>query len=230
MAAVFLVIVLAGLAYALSMERTYEYVSIYQVAEQKPSGSNGPAALELPGSIVAKVSNLYLGSVTRELIAENSLEKLPFDVDVSNPSDTLLVRFVSKATTQNESLVKALHGSMLDKIKADQGAQLEQRRASLESQLASARRSLEATQGSSRALVSDLVTSYINRIADLEDELAYLRDGRVVETAVQGLQPVGTGRSLIMALAIVLGAMIAVMSAFIMQFAASVRDSLVEEG
>lgn len=229
MTVTFMVIVLGALTYALLLERSYEYVSIYQVAEQAPSESDDSGALELPATVVAKVTNLYLGPVTRELLSAENLESLPFDVTVTNPSDTLLVRLTSEATKAHDALVETMHESLLDRISASQESQLERHRTSLERQLENAQLSLEAAKNSSSATAGELVASYSNRVAELEDRLAMLREGQVAQTAVQSLGPTGTGRSLIMALAIVLGAMMAVMGAFFMQFAAAVRDSLGDE-
>ncbi|MDW7748700.1 Wzz/FepE/Etk N-terminal domain-containing protein [Halomonas sp.] len=230
MVATFLVVVLVALAYALMMERTYEYVSIYQVAEQAPRDSDDPGALEAPATVVAKVTNLYLGPVTRELRSAENLDGLPFDVSVSNPDDTLLIRLSSETSEAHGALVETMHATLLERIKTGQQSQLERRRTGLERQLENAQRSLEAAQESTSANAAELIASYSNRVAELENRLALLREGQVAQTAVQSLEPTGTGRSLIMALAIVLGGMLAVMGAFFMQFAVAVRESLVDEG
>lgn len=224
MTVTFAVVVLVALAYALMMERNYEYVSIYQVAEQT-SG-----ALEPPVTLVAMVSNLYLGPVTRQLRTAESLERLPFDVSVSNPSDTLLIRLASESSEEHGALVEAMHTTLLERIKTGQQSQLNRRRASLERQLENAQRSLEAAKDSTSENAADLVATYSNRVGEIEERLAQLSEGQIAQIAVQSLEPTGTGRSLIMALAIVLGGMLAVMSAFFMQFAVAVRESLAEGG
>lgn len=230
MTVTFLVIVLGALAYALLMERTYEYVSIYQVAEQAPRDSDDLGALELPATVVAKVTNLYMGPVTRDLRSAENLESLPFGVSVSNPSDTLLIRLTSETSAAHGQLVETMHATMLKQIKDGQHGLLERRRTGLERQLENAKISLEAAKNSSSATAAELVASYSSRVAELEDRLALLREGQVAQTAVQSLEPTGTGRSLIIALGIVIGAMFAVMGAFFMQFAIAVRDSLGDEG
>ncbi|WP_027961056.1 Wzz/FepE/Etk N-terminal domain-containing protein [Halomonas halodenitrificans] len=222
MVATFFVVVLVALAYALMMERSYGYVSIYQVAEQT-SG-----ALEPPETVVATVNNLYLGPVTRQVLSAEELERLPFDVSVSNPSDTLLVRLSSKSSEEHEALVEAMHTTLLERIKAGQQSQLNRRRDDLERQLESVQRPLEAAKESSSVNAADLVATYAKLAGEIEGRIAQLRDGQVAQTAVQSLEPTGTGRRLIMALAMVLGGMLAVMGAFFMQFAVAVRESLIE--
>ncbi|MDI5934347.1 Wzz/FepE/Etk N-terminal domain-containing protein [Halomonas kalidii] len=231
MAIVFLVVVFGALAYVLTMTRTYEYASIYQVAEQAPSDDSDSAvgSLEAPSSVVAKINNLYMGPVNRELRSSAGLQRLPFEVSVSNPDDTLLIRLSSEAAEADSELVEEMHEALLSRITEGQQALLERYRESLEKQLESAERALEAAQQSSSPTAGDLVVSYTNRIAIIQDRLSQLREGQVVQTAVQSLEPTGTSRSLIMALAIVLGGMLAVVAAFFTQFAVAVRDSLNEE-
>ncbi|MEQ6888257.1 Wzz/FepE/Etk N-terminal domain-containing protein [Halomonas sp. CS7] len=230
MAVTFLVIVLGALAYALMMERTYEYVSLYQVAEQAPTDNLENGALEPPATIVAKTSNLYLGAVTRQILDQEEMESLPFETSVSNPEDTLLVKLASQAAEANAPVVESLHGQVLEHIKTDQQALIERRREAMQRQLESANRSLELAKESTSPSAAELVASYSQRVSDIHDRLAQLQEGEVVQTAVKSLKPSGTSRSLVMALAIVLGAMLAVMVAFFMQFAIAVRDSFIEEG
>lgn len=229
MAIVFLVFVLGALAYALLMTRTYEYVSIYQVAEQAPNGDSAVASLETPGAVVAKVNNLYLGPVTRELQNSAGLERLPFELSVSNPSDTQLIRLGSEAAEADSELVAQMHQALLTRIEEGQQELLERRRASLERRLVSAERALDAAQESNSAFAGDLIANYTARVSEIEGQLAQLQEGGVVQVSVQGLEPTGISRSLIMALAIVLGGMLAVIAAFFSQFVALVRNSLSEE-
>ncbi|TDR57243.1 subunit length determinant protein [Halomonas ventosae] len=228
MAVTFLVIVLGALAYALMMERTFEYVSLYQVAEQAPTDNRENGALEPPSSIVAKTSNLYLGSVTRQILDNEGMASLPFEISVDNPEDTLLVKLASQAAEANAAVVESLHAEVLGRIEKDQQALLERRREALDRQLESTQSSLELAKESSSPSAAELVASYSQRVADIEDRLTQLQEGQVVQTAVKSLKPSGTSRSLVMALAIVLGGMLAVMMAFLTQFAVAVRDSLQE--
>ncbi|PRY67396.1 Wzz/FepE/Etk N-terminal domain-containing protein [Halomonas ventosae] len=224
MAVTFLVIVLGALAYALLMERTYEYVSLYQVAEEGPGDG-----LEKPASVVAKTSNLYLGAETRQLLDDEGLESLPFVTSVSNPEDTLMVKLVSQAAEANAAVAESLHAKVLERIEQGQQAQFERRREALQRQLESTERSLELAKESTSPSAAELVASYSQRVADIQDRLAQLQEGQVVQTAVKSLKPTGTSRSLVMALAIVLGGMLAVMMAFLSQFAVAVRESFQEE-
>lgn len=221
---IFVLVVGAALAYALLMPRTYQYVSIYDVAEKAPT-----RALEAPSSLVAKASNLYLGPLTRELIAEQGWENLPFEVTINNPPDTLLVTLSSQASPDYVEQVKALHEHLLERLQQGQQRLVERQQETLQGQLESTKDSLEALRNSNSPSAGELIATYTARIAELEASLADLQEGEVNQVAVQSLEPAGTSRTLIVALGLVFGAMLAVIGVFVMQFASLVRTSLRED-
>lgn len=224
MVAVFCVVVLGALAYVLLTERSYEYVSIYQIAEEAPG-----RALETPNSVLAKANNLYVGSETRKLRESAGLKGLPFQVAVANPDDTLLISLGSTASEANNELVTRLHEALLTRIAEGQASRFESHQAALEQQLQSVERALEAVEQSTSELAGELIASYTERLTEIQQDLAQLSEGEVVQVAVQGLVPTGTSRSVIIALALVLGCIVAVVAAFFLEFASRVRQSLQEE-
>lgn len=224
MVAVFCVVVLGALAYVLLTERSYEYVSIYQVAEEAPG-----RALEPSNSVLAKVNNLYVGSETRKLRESAGLKGLPFEVAVANPDDTLLISLGSTASEANNELVTRLHEALLTRMAEEQASRFESQQAALEQQLQSVERALEAVEQSTSEMAGELIASYTERLAEIQQNLAQLSEGEVVQVAVQSLEQSGTGRSIIMGLALVLGSMLAVIAAFFSYFVALVRDSLLED-
>ncbi|GHA88739.1 Wzz/FepE/Etk N-terminal domain-containing protein [Modicisalibacter luteus] len=223
MAVIFVVIVALALAYALLVPRTYSYSSIYNVAEKAPG-----VPLETPESLVAKAQNLYLGPVTRELLAKTGLVSLPFEVRIENPKETLLVTLSSQASEADQEIVAHLHEGVLTRLQEGQQAMVERHSEALERQLTSARQSLETVRESDSLGAAEVTASIMGRIANLEASLEELTAGEVGQIAVQSLKPTGTSRSLIMALAIVLGGILAVIGAFILQFTSLVRSSLKE--
>ena len=227
MAVIFAVIVLAALAYALMMPRTYSYTSLYGVAEQGPDD-----ALEAPEALVAKAQNLYLGPETRKLLAsvDSELEVLPFATSIANPAKTLLVSVSSEADENDVKLVEQLHNDVLARLQNGQKTRVENRKKSLQRQLDDAQATLNAARKSNSLGAAEIVASLMGRIASLQNSLADIREGEVSQAAVRSLEPTGTSRKLILALGIVLGGLLAVMGAFFMQFAGLVRASLKEEG
>ncbi|MGQ4880001.1 Wzz/FepE/Etk N-terminal domain-containing protein [Billgrantia sp. LNSP4103-1] len=220
----FLIVVTGALAYVLLQERTYQYVSLYHLAEQ--GGGGAPTGLESPNSIIAKIQNLYLGPAVRELIQSSNLERLPFEINANNPIDTLLVRLESNTSESNSELVAELHEYLLQRAMDDQQSLVEHSRERLERRLARAELALETAE--QREASGELLATQMNRIAEIETRLAQLNEGRVVQVAVQSLEPTGTSRTLILALAIVMGGILALMVAFMLHFSSIVRLSLQE--
>ncbi|WP_043532145.1 Wzz/FepE/Etk N-terminal domain-containing protein [Litchfieldella xinjiangensis] len=224
MAVIFILVVGAALAYALMMPRTYQYVSIYNAAESEPG-----VPLEAPTALVAKARNLYLGPLTREMYAEQGWESLPFEVNVSNPEDTLLISISSEAEESDAGEVETLHQRLVEQISQGQQRLVERRRGTLEQQLERNRQALDAVQGSESASAAELIATYTTRISEIEADLADLTEGEISQVAVQSLQPTGTSRKLVLALGIVLGGMLAMIGVFLLQFATLVRSSLKED-
>ncbi|QEA39586.1 lipopolysaccharide biosynthesis protein [Pistricoccus aurantiacus] len=225
MAVIFAVVVIAALIYALLMPRTYSYISLYSVAEQGPD-----MALESPAAVVAKAQNLYLGPETRELLASTDSEKitLPFETEIKNPTETLLIALASEANEDDAGIVEQLHGNLLARLKEGQQALVERRREALKRQLRDAQESLKVAQQSESPSAAEITTSLMERIANLKNALEELRGGEVSQTAVKSLEPTGTGRKLILVMAIVLAGLLAIMGAFVIQFISLVRKSLNE--
>lgn len=223
----FMVIVLAALAYALMQERSYQYVSIYHVAEQAPAGNDAQGALESPNAVIAKIQNLYLGPITRELLEASGRESLPFGITLSNPDDTLLVRITSEASEANQELATRMHEQLLARVTEEQNQLLARNRERLEQQLESAQQTLAAAEEGGAD--GELLGMLMNRVVELESRLTELSAGQAAQEAVQSLQPTGTSRKLILALGIVLGGVLALMAAFFSHFASLVRASIEEE-
>lgn len=230
MAAVFLTVVLGTLAFALIMPRTYEYVTIYQVAEQAPSSdSSVVGTLETPQAVVAKINSLYLGPVVREVIETNSIDELTFKISVSSLEDTNLVKLSSKAPLDDRVMVEEAHGMVMNRVQQEQNKLLDRRRRSLEQELASAESGLESVKGSTSENAGELIALYSGRVSSIQTRIGQLDEGQVNQMAVQSLEPADTSRSLIMIIAIVLGGMLSVMVVFLKTFAGAVRDNLGEK-
>ncbi|WP_136254420.1 Wzz/FepE/Etk N-terminal domain-containing protein [Onishia niordana] len=230
MATIFAVVVLAAFAYVLTMTPSYSYVSVYEVAEQSPGREgNTERALESANTVIAKARSLYVSPATRELLEQNGLESLPFSVELSTPEDTQLMKITSRASEETAPLVEDMHSALLSSIESDQKTLVDRQRSSLENRLESLQALVATAEQSTSPGAADLLANYTEQIATTKDRLDLLKDGRVAQTAVQSLEKVGTSRTLIMALALVLGVMLSVMGVFLMQFAGLVCNSLKEQ-
>lgn len=225
MAVIFVVVVGIAVAAAFLLPKSYQYTSLYSVAEY--TNSNGQrVAIESPASVVAKAQNLYLGQATRKLLEKHELETLPFNVSVSNPSNTLLLQLDSDAAEENQPLVSELHQQIIDSLQQDQAQLVERRHDSLERQLASAKQALESAQQSDSPSAAELIATYYSRISDIEGQLNELREGEITQHAVQSLEPTGVSKKLVLATGILLGGMLAIIGVFLMQFSSIVSRNM----
>lgn len=216
--AVFILVTLAGLAYALLAKETYQYTSLIQVAE-KSSGEY----LEEPPTTIATLENRWLPDQETIFRAEMD-RKLPFSITFSNPENTGLIRFVSEATEENGKNVEQVHKSLIENIQERQNALLEREKKGIQSQLESVNRSIETLQGG--VDTGSAIAEAFERKTDLESDLESLKSAEVLVVSRQSADKTGPARTLIVGLAVILGSIGGVFLAFFAQFAISVRSQL----
>ncbi|ART78817.1 Wzz/FepE/Etk N-terminal domain-containing protein [Oceanisphaera avium] len=221
MALVFIAIVLAGFAYALTLPQQYDYVTIYSSARL-----NADTPLESAESLQSKINAIYLPEQIRALQNEKQLENLPFSVQVSSPKDTQLITLTSKAQPEDKELVATLHHAIALQLKAEQDEQSEQRIILLQQRLEAAKQQLEFVLANNSNKSGEIAASLMIDASEIESKISDFIPGKIVTETSQSLKPKGTSKSLIMALALVLGCMLAVISVFIREFSSQVCTSL----
>ena len=218
------IIILAAFVYALTLTPSYRYVSIYQVAEAKPD----EALTSLKGTLEV-VKNLHVPTFIRHYKRENQVDNLPFDFKANNPESTTLIVMTSEGSVDQLASISALHEFVMKGISDQQTQLVNQRIASLERQLTSAQSQLSEARESRSENAGDIVVSLMNRITTLEIQLEQIKGGQVIQLAKQTERVSRVGKSLILALGIVLGGMLGLISAFMAEFIGRVRKSLVED-
>jgi len=220
--AVFLICTIGGLAYALQAPDKYEYVSLLQVAQK-----GGDVSLQSPEVAIATMENRWLPEVQTAYRAEND-EKLPFDVNVSNPENTGLIRLTSETALEHGDDVKAAHAALIDYLSRYQAERIKQDRVSLERQMKSAETIIEALRG--QPDTGGALAAAIQRVAGLESALENLDETEVLVQSRQSAEKTGPKRSLIVILATLLGGMLGVFMVFMVEFGSSVKRQLAEDG
>lgn len=222
--ATFLILILAVAAFALTLDTKYTYNSVYKVAERQESDNNPLGALERPSAVVKKVRTLYTGGAVRALLQQWGEERLDFSVDVTNPSETLLVVLASDATQGNAERVKELHQRSLQQALEDQQATLDQRQQTLEKRRRDLNQRIEGLDDNVAS--GELAAAHADQLADIDAKLADLAQGEVVQLAERSVEPVGLGRFWILLLGIVAAFVIALASAWIVHFLGLVANAL----
>jgi hypothetical protein len=100
---VFLVITLAGVAYAVLVPEKYSYVSLVKLAED-----GAGEYIDKPVAVIASLENRWVPEFEAMYIAKHD-QSLPFDVTFENPENTGLVRIASDATPDEQKVVKQFH-------------------------------------------------------------------------------------------------------------------------
>lgn len=220
----FLVVTLAGLVYALILPTQYEYTTIYSGAEASPG-----TTLESMASLESKVNSIYVPQQTRHLLQAEELASLPFNVTVSIPKETNLITLKTKAQEADKTLVSQLHHGIITQLKAEQDHQIEQRVSILQQRLDAVKEQLKPILSAESSKSSEVITGLMASISNLESEISSFVNGRIVDEVSQSLQPKGTSKSLVMALAVLLGGILAVMAVFMREFSSQVCSSLKED-
>jgi LPS O-antigen subunit length determinant protein (WzzB/FepE family) len=233
--AVFLLCTLGGLVYAFfaSDNYEYEYVSLVQVAQKEASASgqnNEPpiATLQSPAVTIATLQASWLPQVKNRYYTENK-KNIPFGVVFENPEGTTLIRLSTVTGVQQDLDVQEVHAALIQELAQYQNNLVEREQASINQRIDSLE-ALKATlmeqENSGLAL-----STAIEKKLELESALQSLNAVEVIVNARQSTTVIAPKRSLIVALAIVLGLMLGIFFAFMAEFGASVKKQLaVTEG
>ena len=218
---VFLATTLGGLAYALLLvPEKYEYVSLYQMAEVD-SGKT----VEAPATTIATMENRWFPEI-QATHRQAEEEKLPFELTISNPEDTGLIRMASEASPEHAALVEETHERLIEQVKERQRSLLNREKQSLENRIEAIDRAVESLQGGEDT-GSAIAEAYEKRV-ELEGKLEGLNPGETLVVSRESAERKGTSKSLIVILAALLGGMMGVFLAFFSEFVVLVREQLGE--
>jgi hypothetical protein len=227
---VFLLCTLGGLTYAFFApdKYEYEYVSLVQVAQKAAvaSGQNDElpiATLQPPAVTVATLQESWWPQVKDRYYADNK-KSIPFGVVFENPEDTTLIRLSTVTGIQQDLDVQEVHAALIQELAQYQNNLVKREQASINQRIDSME-ALKATlmeqENSGLAL-----STAIEKKLELESALQSLNAVEVIVNARQSTTVIAPKRSLIVALAIVLGLMLGIFVAFMVEFGASVKKQL----
>jgi uncharacterized protein involved in exopolysaccharide biosynthesis len=229
---VFLLCTLGGLAYAFFAPDKYEYVSLVQVAQKAPVASGQDdeppiTTLQSPAVTVATLQESWLPQVKERYYADNQ-KSIPFGVVFENPEDTTLIRLSTVTGIQQGLDVQEVHAALIQKLAQYQNNLVKREQASINQRIDSLE-ALNATlmeqENSGLAL-----STAIEKKLEQESALQSLNAVEVIVNARQSAAVTAPKRSLIVALAVVLGLMLGIFSAFMAEFGVSVKKQLAVTG
>ncbi|BES70776.1 hypothetical protein RE428_17940 [Marinobacter nanhaiticus D15-8W] len=215
---VFIIVTLAGLAYALLASDKYEYVSLLEVAKLGDGKS-----VEQPHTVIATIENRWLPEVGVRFRAEMDM-KLPFEVKASNPEQTSLVRLVSEAEQESADLVEKIHTTLIEKVKEHQNGSLKIEEKSLQRQVKSLDDVIQALEGQQNA--GEALASAIEKRVNLESELEQLKPVDELVVSRQSADKTEPRRVLIVVVAGILAGAGGIFAVFLAEFCVLVRAKL----
>jgi uncharacterized protein involved in exopolysaccharide biosynthesis len=221
---VFLLCTLGGLAYALLTPEKFDYVSLLQLAEK-----DSKTLIQTPETVIATLEARWLPEQQVLHYAENE-SKLPFDVSFQNTEDTALIRFTTGTTAKQKQLVEKVHAALIAKLNQHQENLIRVEEASMTAQIKSLSTVVDSMAGKATDGDGSALSAAIQRKSALENALQSLGNLEVIVSARQSIEKTGPKRSLIVALAIVLGLMLGIFVAFMVEFGSSVKKQLAEDG
>ncbi|MDY6930185.1 MAG: Wzz/FepE/Etk N-terminal domain-containing protein [Pseudomonadota bacterium] len=219
----FVLVTLAGIAYALMKPGKYEYVTLLESAEK-----TGGEFIEKPAATVAAIQAHWVPEAVSRYQARHD-KKLPFKFQSNSPDNTGLIRIVSESSVENAELLKNTHQALVDNVIQRQQQLIELQKKSLKNQIASIEQVIQSLQSSEASeSTGTALAAAIQKRAELESELEALQPARALVIARQSIDQKGASGLFIVALTAALGGMLGVFLAFFAEFAAKVRQSLTE--
>tara|TARA_B100000929_G_scaffold283968_1_gene265659 strand:- start:925 stop:1719 length:795 start_codon:yes stop_codon:yes gene_type:complete len=204
----------------------YGFATMYAVASYETLEGEREG-LETPEEVIAKLENVFIEQQRRQLLEDESVEGIPFDIDVTNPRNTLLLRIMSESQAVHQPMIERFHAGIVTSIQQDQEQQVERLTAGLNAQQEAYSQALEAAQASNSDNARELEASFFEKMLQLERRIESINPGDATQLAVQSLEPVGIGSSFILAfgvlVALLLAPLAAVFSVFVKQVAAAYR-------
>ncbi len=219
--AVFLLVTLAGVAYALLAPEKYEYITLLKLAE-KHTGEY----VEAPASVVATLQSRWLPEVQAEFQATNS-QKLPAGISFSNPKNTAFVRILSEATPNNSTLIQEAHDALTDRVRAAQQETVAELKEGLRTQIEAITSTVDILKGEPEAGAA--IAGAIEKKITLQNQLQSIKPFEVLVVGRQSAEQKGPASSLIIVLSALLGLVSGIFFPFMVEFASQVKQRMSQE-
>lgn len=199
---------LGGATMALLQTETYTYTTSVQIG-RGISGYEGNNATQ------AKLENAFIPD------AMQSIEEDPPEVTASIPEGSDLVILKSQGPASEEERHTAIHADISSALVAHHRPILEKVEQSLQAQIRDARNELQALKAEEDPSMIEILQREAT-LDRLETRLDTLEPTRAFSKTHRSRQPTGTSGTLILALSLVLGGMVAVFAALFREFLATV--------
>lgn len=195
----------------------YDFTTMYSVASYETT-EGVKKGLETPEEVIAKIDNIFLEQERRALLSGSEIDGLPFEISITNPNNTFLLKISSTATSQYDSLIKDFHEGLVEAIRDDQSNLVESLKENLQYQYDAYSEVLATARESASEGARELEANYFERSFQLERRMSSINEGVSSQLAVRSLEPVGVSNFFILAFGIVLSLLFAPLAAMLSIF------------
>ena len=224
MAVVFFFVIAIALAFSFFTPKEYTYTTIYTPARIDPI-----TELEPVSNLKSKVNSVYVPEQVRSMLKQQGSKLIKFNLTVSNPKGTGLLFVSSDVTEEQSEQVVELQNMVIQKLKMEQNSEVDRRKELLRAKMKSAKEQLIALSDESFKGNGELVVGLMDVIGQLESEINSFSKGYMSESATKSITPKGFGNFFVLVLGVIMGSMLAIIAAFLVEFASKVCRSLNEE-
>lgn len=220
----FIVPVILATAYAVLRDDTYEFRSVYQLAEGYLKESEAEVApLETGESVISKSKSLFLPQAVRSAAKDSASALSNLDVELTAPEDTKIITLTTVDVSEKQKGIARLHNALLKLIASSQAETLQGIESRVKSRLASAKANYESLKNSESRNAAELATRYIELMADYDNRLVALKDGKILSVAEPSSKPVGMSSIMWILAGVMLGCVFALLGPLLVEAMALVQ-------
>ncbi len=212
-----IVVFFAALGFAVLPADEYEYTSLVQLAKDAEGETIEPV-----DTLVETFERRWLPQVERSY--ETEFGEMPFEVNFKASQSGEVIRLTTLAADELSSKVEEAHSELLDVFMKRQELLVKRQQQVAARQIQSLQE-LRSSLGEARPS-SDADTSLAARIAELQVDADALIEAEVIAVSKRSFQPKGPHRLFIVAVGILLGIVIGVLTVLLLEFGSAVKTRL----
>ena len=217
---IFILFVILGITAALQVTQKFTYSTSIEIGSQVFSGS--VQSFESPQTLLAKLEHSFIPQVLIEYQQHNPGSEKKYKIKASAPKESnIVILEIDGNEEQFEKINKLLH-NVSQKVLLDHSRIYESVKVNLLTQIEVTENKLSNIKNGAENLAEK--ASLESSIKSSYAQLAMLNNTRVILPPMKSLEPIGSGRLIIVIIASVSGLFIGVFTAFFAEFAAKVKE------
>lgn len=184
---------------------------------------NKPAAFESPETLLAKLQHSYIQQVLSEYRLANPEDKTKYKITVSVPTNSIIIVIETIGIKEDAKILTGLLSNLVKKIIQDHARIFDNIKTNLTSLRNQAKSELDLLS-TEKDYQIEKRRLLLSTIEIQESALANLRNTREISTPINTIDPTGPSKMFVIAIAVIMGIIIAVFAAFFAEFITRVKE------